>query len=73
MSLNATIPPMIRQGQLIDEISSRIPSDVDGAREKLVYARRAVSMFASEEIHVYRPDGVVYNALTPYDTEGLVD
>lgn len=30
-------------------------------------------MFASEVIHVYRPDGAVDTALTPFDTEDLVD
>jgi len=62
---------MIRQGQLIDEIASQIPLEVEGEWSELVYVRTAVSMNAQEEMIVYRPDGSVGSALPPLEMEDL--
>lgn len=70
---NTNVPPMIRQGQLVDEIASQIPQGVDGAWDKLVYTRRAVSMYAREVLYVHRPDGTVDTALAPLATGKLVN
>lgn len=69
---NASVPAMIRQGQLIDEIPAQIPQDVDGEWEKLIYTRRAVSMYAREMLYVHRPDGSVDTALAPLAMGKLV-
>ncbi|GAA1485707.1 hypothetical protein [Brachybacterium fresconis] len=68
---HSSIPLMIRQGQLIDEIASQVPLEVEGEWSKLIYIRTAVSMNAQEEMRVYRPDGSVGSALPPLDMEDL--
>ncbi|WP_157773373.1 agglutinin cell wall attachment protein [Brachybacterium vulturis] len=69
---NASVPAMIRQGQLADEIAAQIPQDVEGEWEKLIYTHRAVSMYAREMLYVHRPDGSVDTALAPLAMGKLV-
>lgn len=64
---------MIRQGQLVDEVSSQIPQDVTGSWKRLIYTRRALSMYAREDMVVHRPDGTVGSALPPLAMEDSID
>ncbi|EGD44013.1 hypothetical protein NBCG_01601 [Nocardioidaceae bacterium Broad-1] len=59
------MPAMIRQGELISEISGLLPADVDGEWVSLTFTPRLVSMYSEEDLVVRRPDGSEDGALSP--------
>lgn len=69
---DAAVPPMVRQGELISEISSLLPTDVDGDWVTLVFAPRMVSMYSEEDLTVRRPDGSEDGALSPDEVLDLL-
>ena len=54
-----------RQGELMAEIGPMIPERVEGEWTSVVLRRRAVSMYAEQELIVHRPNGTTENALAP--------
>lgn len=69
----AAVPPMVRQGELIEEISAMLPERVEGEWKRLIFRRRALSMYGEEEMDVLRPDGSEDWAYTPIRTKKLFD
>ncbi|QNN63915.1 agglutinin cell wall attachment protein [Leucobacter denitrificans] len=67
------VPPMIRQGQLIDEIAPRLPDRVEGAWSRLYFRHRNLSKLSGGRIEVVRPDTTEGYALPPRDILPLID
>ncbi|MFI5626809.1 agglutinin cell wall attachment protein [Nocardioides sp. NPDC051685] len=65
------VPALIRQGELIEEISSLLSESVTGDWTKLVLNRRALSMFSEETMQVTRPDGSTTGTLGPRQASKL--
>lgn len=66
------VPPMVRQGELISEISSLLPADVDGDWVALVFSPRMVSMYSEEDLVVRRADSSEDGALSPDEVLDLL-
>ena len=67
-----SVPPMIRQGQLVEEISALLPQRVDGVWSKLTYSRRMLSMYSEGRIEVSLANGETGYALAPREATSLV-
>lgn len=70
---DVTVPPMVRQGQLIDEIAIHLPDEVDGEWSTLIFSHRNLSKLSNGRIDVHRPDGRVDYALPPDSVLPLID
>jgi hypothetical protein len=68
-----TVPPTVRQGQLIDEIAIHLPDEVDGEWSTLVFNHRNLSKLSNGRIDVHRPGGFVDHALPPDEVLPLID
>lgn len=66
------VPPMVRQGELISEISSLLPVDVDGDWTSLIFTPRMVSMYSEEDLVVRRAGGSEDGALSPEEVLDLL-
>lgn len=54
-----------RQGELMAQIGPMIPERVEGEWTAVVLRRRAVSMYAEQELIVHRPNGATEKVLAP--------
>lgn len=61
-----------RQGELMSEIGPMIPERVTGDWTSVVLRRRAVSMYAEQEVIVHRPDGTTEKELAPRPVSKLL-
>lgn len=66
------VPAMVRQGELISEISGLLPEEIEGEWASLVYTPRMVSMYSEEDLVVRRADGTEDGALSPDDVLPLL-
>ncbi|WP_133249871.1 agglutinin cell wall attachment protein [Brachybacterium endophyticum] len=70
---NGEVPAMIRQGQLTDEIATRIPERVTGDWSRLEFEPRMLSMYSQMRIDVTFSDGTVGYALPPHEVTDLLE
>jgi len=68
-----TVPPVVRQEQLIDEIALHLADEVEGDWSTLVFHHRNLSMFFTGRIDVHRPDGSFAHAKPPDSILALTD
>lgn len=68
-----TVPPVVRQEQLIDEIARNLAYEVEGDWSTLVFNHRNLSMFFTGRIDVHRPDGSFAHARPPDSILALTD
>lgn len=68
-----TVPPVVRQEQLIDEIALHLADEVEGDWSTLVFNHRNLSMFFTGRIDVHRPDGSFAYARPPDTILALTD
>ena len=68
-----TVPPVVRQEQLIDEIALHLADEVEGDWSTLVFNHRNLSMFFTGRIDVHRPDGSFAYARPPETILALTD
>ncbi|MFI5623941.1 agglutinin cell wall attachment protein [Nocardioides sp. NPDC051685] len=68
-----TVPPVVRQEQLIDEIALHLADEVEGDWSTLVFNHRNLSMFFTGRIDVHRPDGSFAYAKPPDSILALTD
>ena len=68
-----TVPPVVRQEQLIDEIARNLAHEVEGDWSTLVFNHRNLSMFFTGRIDVHRPDGSFAHARPPDSILALTD
>lgn len=68
-----TVPPVVRQEQLIDEIALHLADEVVGDWSMLVFNHRNLSMFFTGRIDVHRPDGSFAYARPPDTILSLTD
>ena len=68
-----TVPPVVRQEQLIDEIVLHLADEVEGDWSTLIFHHRNLSMFFTGRIDVHRPDGSFAHAKPPDSILALTD
>jgi hypothetical protein len=68
-----TVPPVVRQEQLIAEIALHLADEVEGAWSTLVFNHRNLSMFFTGRIDVHRPDGSFAHVRPPDSVLSLTD
>ena len=68
-----TVPPVVRQEQLIDEIALHLADEVEGDWSTLVFNHRNLSMFFTGRVDVHRPDGSLAHARPPDTILALTD
>ncbi|MFC5336903.1 agglutinin cell wall attachment protein [Leucobacter denitrificans] len=66
------VPPMIRQGELIEQITALVPQEVKGDWSRLDSAHRLLSMYGQSRIDVAFSDGTSGYALEPREASKLV-
>lgn len=73
MSDEPEVPWLVRQGELIEQITVLLPERIEGPWTSLEFTRRALSTYGQHNLIVYRPDGVVDRSqAAPRDVAGLL-
>ncbi len=67
------VPPMVRQGQLIEEIAGQLPDRVQGVWSQLWFKHRNLSKLSGGRIEFLRPDGTNGYSLPPRPVLPLLD
>lgn len=68
-----SVPPMVRQGEIVQELSAQLPERVSGEWVSLAFVARSLSMYGQSKLHVGRPNGTQESALAPRSTDDLLE
>lgn len=62
---DTAVPPVIRQSQIVEELSAKLPERVEGEWTALEFIAKNLSMYSEGVISVSRPDGTFASAFPP--------
>lgn len=65
MAPESTVPPMIRQGQLVEQVARELVADVTGEWSSISLGVRRLAPYGEIEVSVTRPSGVVASPAPP--------